>query len=88
MAQTLALMAQPNDARLTRELAREVCQRTASAASIEGSISSLGSQYVVGLKSLCEDSMARDLWSQAANGFRLQFPFGTVAAASEHARDA
>jgi eukaryotic-like serine/threonine-protein kinase len=52
VAQTLALMAQPKDARFTRELAREVCQRTASAASIEGSISSLGSQYVVGLKAV------------------------------------
>jgi eukaryotic-like serine/threonine-protein kinase len=52
VAQTLALMAQPKDARLTRELAREVCQRTASAASIEGTISSLGSQYVVGLKAV------------------------------------
>ena len=52
VAQTLALMAQPKDARLTRELAREVCQRTASAASIEGSISSLGTQYVVGLKAV------------------------------------
>ncbi len=52
VAQTLALMAQPKDARLTRDLAREVCQRTASAATIEGSISSLGSQYVVGLKAV------------------------------------
>ena len=52
VAQTLALMAQPKDARLTRELAREVCQRTASAASIEGSISSLGTQYVIGLKAV------------------------------------
>jgi serine/threonine protein kinase/tetratricopeptide (TPR) repeat protein len=52
VAQTLALMAQPKDVRLTRELAHEVCQRTASAASIEGSISSLGSQYVVGLKAV------------------------------------
>src|SRR4029077_16528742 len=52
VAQTLALMAQPKDARLTRELAHEVCQRTASAASIEGSISSLGSQYVLGLKAV------------------------------------
>ena len=51
-AQTLALMAQPKDARLTRELTREVCQRTASAASIEGSISNLGSQYVVGLRAV------------------------------------
>jgi serine/threonine protein kinase/Tfp pilus assembly protein PilF len=52
VAQTLALMAQPKDARLTRELAHEVCQRTASAATIEGSISSLGSQYVVGLRAV------------------------------------
>ncbi len=52
IAQTLALMSQPKDARLTRELAREVCQRTGSAAAIEGSISSLGSQYVVGLKAV------------------------------------
>jgi len=52
VARTLALMAQPKDARLTSELAREVCQRTGSAATIEGSISSLGSQYVVGLKAV------------------------------------
>jgi eukaryotic-like serine/threonine-protein kinase len=52
VAQTLALMAQPKDVRLTRELAREVCQRTASAATIEGSIASLGSQYVLGLKAV------------------------------------
>jgi hypothetical protein len=38
------LITQPKDARLTRELAREVCQRTASAGTIEGSIASLGSQ--------------------------------------------
>lgn len=52
IAQTLILMAQPKDARLTRELARDVCQRTASAATIEGSISSLGNQYVIGLKAV------------------------------------
>ena len=49
IAQALALMAQPKDVRLTRELTRQVCQRTASAATIEGSISNLGSQYVVGI---------------------------------------
>ena len=52
IGKTLALMSQPKEARLTSELAREVCQRTASAATIEGSISSLGSQYVVGLKAM------------------------------------
>jgi serine/threonine protein kinase/Flp pilus assembly protein TadD len=52
IAQTLALMSQPKDARLTQELGREVCQRTASAATIEGSIASLGNQYVLGLNAL------------------------------------
>jgi tetratricopeptide (TPR) repeat protein len=52
IAQTLALMSQPKDARLTQELAREVCQRTAGAATIEGSIASLGSQYVLGLNAV------------------------------------
>jgi eukaryotic-like serine/threonine-protein kinase len=52
IAQTLALMTQPKDARLTKEVSREVCQRTASAATIEGSISKLGSQYVLGLNAV------------------------------------
>ena len=52
IAQMLTLMNQPKQARLTPELARDVCQRTASAATIEGSISSLGNQYVVGLKAV------------------------------------
>ena len=52
IAHTLQLMNEPRQARLTPELARQVCQRTASAASIEGSISSLGSQYVLGLKAV------------------------------------
>ncbi|HEX4714316.1 MAG TPA: protein kinase, partial [Ktedonobacteraceae bacterium] len=49
IGQTLALMTKPKDTRLTPELAREVCQRTGSAATIEGSIANLGSQYVIGL---------------------------------------
>jgi len=52
IAQTMQLMAQPKGARLTPELARQVCQRTGSAATIEGSIASLGSQYVLGLRAL------------------------------------
>jgi eukaryotic-like serine/threonine-protein kinase len=52
IAQTLALMAEPKDTRLSYKLASEVCQRTASAATIEGSIASLGSQYVLGLKAV------------------------------------
>jgi eukaryotic-like serine/threonine-protein kinase len=52
IAQTLALMTQPRDTRLTYQLAREVCQRAASTGTIQGSISLLGSQYVLGLKAV------------------------------------
>jgi len=51
-AETLSLMAEPKEARLTHELAREVCQRTASSATVEGSIANLGTLYVVGLKAV------------------------------------
>jgi tetratricopeptide (TPR) repeat protein len=52
LQQTLRLMGQPADARLTPEIARELCQRTQSAAVLDGSIASLGSQYVLGLKAV------------------------------------
>ena len=47
---TLRLMGQPADARVTPEVARGICERTASAAVLDGSIASLGSQYVLGLR--------------------------------------
>ncbi len=47
---TLRLMGQPPDARLTSELAREICVRTGGAAVLDGSIVTLGTQYVVGLR--------------------------------------
>ncbi len=46
----LPLMGQPPDVRLTSVLAREICQRSGGAAVLEGSIASLGSAYVVGLR--------------------------------------
>ncbi len=52
IAQTLALMAQPKETRLTHELAREVCQRTASAAALNGSIAQVGTQYLLTLKAV------------------------------------
>ncbi|MGB6875488.1 MAG: protein kinase [Candidatus Acidiferrales bacterium] len=52
IAQTLTLMAKPKDRHLTPDVARDLCQRTGSAATIEGSISSLGSEYVLGLKAV------------------------------------
>jgi tetratricopeptide (TPR) repeat protein len=42
-------MGQPNG-RLTSEAAREVCERTSSAAMLEGSITRLGNQYVIALR--------------------------------------
>jgi hypothetical protein len=50
--QTLLLMGQPPDARLTPEIASELCQRTESAAVLDGSIARLGGQYVLGLKAV------------------------------------
>jgi len=50
--QVLRLMGKPADARLTPEIAREICERTASAAVLDGSIASLGSQYVLGLRAV------------------------------------
>jgi DNA-binding winged helix-turn-helix (wHTH) protein/tetratricopeptide (TPR) repeat protein len=48
--QILKLMAKPADARLTPEVSREICERTASAAILDGAIANLGSQYVLTLR--------------------------------------
>jgi tetratricopeptide (TPR) repeat protein/predicted Ser/Thr protein kinase len=48
--QTLGMMGKPADTRLTPELGREICERTGGAAVLDGSIASLGSQYVLGLR--------------------------------------
>jgi eukaryotic-like serine/threonine-protein kinase len=50
VAKTLKLMTCPRDTKLTPDVARELCQRAGSKAYIAGSIASLGSQYVLGLK--------------------------------------
>src|SRR5207253_2731673 len=49
---TLQMMARPANTPLTPEVARELCQRSGSKAYILGSIASLGSQYVLGLKAV------------------------------------
>ena len=49
---TLKLMGHDARDRLTSEVAHEVCVRTRSKAMLAGSISSLGSQYVIGLKAV------------------------------------
>jgi serine/threonine protein kinase/tetratricopeptide (TPR) repeat protein len=50
--QTLKLMGHSAGERLSPELAREICERTGSSAMLTGSIGSLGSQYVIGLKAV------------------------------------
>jgi eukaryotic-like serine/threonine-protein kinase len=50
--QTLSLMGKSPDQHLTPAAGREVCQRTGSAAVLDGSITSLGSQYIVGLRAV------------------------------------
>jgi eukaryotic-like serine/threonine-protein kinase len=59
--QVLLMMDQPADARLTPAVAREICERTASAAVLDGSIASLGSQYVLGLQAVdCHNGRVLD----------------------------
>ena len=43
-------MGQSTDARLTSEVAQQICERTASVVVLEGSIASLGSRFLLGLR--------------------------------------
>jgi serine/threonine protein kinase len=63
IAATLRLMARPTNTSLTPDVVRELCQRASSKAYIAGSIASLGSQYVLGLKAVnCQsgDALAEE----------------------------
>jgi len=69
VASTLKLMTRPPDTRLTPEVARELCQRAGSEVYIAGSIASLGSQYVLGLKAVnCQSGEALAQEQATANG--------------------
>ena len=50
--QTLQMMGQPTEVKLTPTIARELCQRTASAAVLDGSIAQIGTQYLLTLKAV------------------------------------
>jgi tetratricopeptide (TPR) repeat protein len=61
--QALRLMGQSPDKSLTPQIARELCQRAGSVAALDGSIASLGKQYVLELRAVnCRtgDTMARE----------------------------
>jgi eukaryotic-like serine/threonine-protein kinase len=63
VAKNLQLMARPESTKLTPEVARDLCQRAGSKAYLAGSIGSLGSEFVLGLKAVnCRnaDTLAED----------------------------
>jgi len=63
VVETLKLMTRPADTKLTPAVTRELCQRAGSKAYIAGSIGSLGSEYVLGLKAVnCQsgDTLAEE----------------------------
>src|SRR5438874_2544694 len=60
---TLRYMGRSSDERLTPDLARQVCQRESIKAALNGSIATMGSQYVVGVDAInCQtgDTLARE----------------------------
>jgi eukaryotic-like serine/threonine-protein kinase len=60
--QTLQMMGQQTTLHISSDLAREICQRAGAKASIAGSISTLGAQYVISLNALncaTSDTLAR-----------------------------
>jgi hypothetical protein len=69
VTKTLQQMTRPASTKLTPEVARELCQRAHSKAYLAGSIGSLGSQYVLGLKAVnCRsgDTLAEEQVTAAA----------------------
>jgi serine/threonine protein kinase/tetratricopeptide (TPR) repeat protein len=63
VAQTLQQMTLPANTKLTPAVARELCQRARSKVYLAGSIGSLGSEYVLGLKAVnCQngDTLAQE----------------------------
>lgn len=79
---TLRLMGRPDDAPLSWDLAREVCERTSSAAVVQGTIARLGASYVVDLRArLCSTGAALDdEQEQAARQEDVLAALSTVAA--------
>jgi eukaryotic-like serine/threonine-protein kinase len=52
VAETMQLMGRPAGDKVTPDVAREICLRTGTKALLKGSISPLGSQYVIGLEAV------------------------------------
>ena len=79
--QTLHMMGQPSNARLTPEISREVCQRTHSAAALDGSIALIGTRYNLILKaaSCINGDLLASTEAQANDKSHVLDALGTVA---------
>jgi serine/threonine protein kinase/tetratricopeptide (TPR) repeat protein len=69
VAKSLQLMTLPPGTKLTPEVTRDLCQRAGGKAYVAGSIGSLGSEYVVGLKAVnCQngDTVAQEQMTAAS----------------------
>lgn len=79
--QTLRRMSQPPDAKLTLEIARELCQRTGGTAVLNGSIAKIGTQYLLTLNTdncVSGESMA-STEAHASDKNRVLEALGTAA---------
>src|SRR5438093_1600674 len=79
--ETLHLMGRPPGEHITQDVAREVCLRTGSKAILTGSISTMGSRYVIGLEAMsCSagDTLAKEQ-VEAANKEEVLSALGKVA---------
>jgi serine/threonine protein kinase/tetratricopeptide (TPR) repeat protein len=80
VSSALKMMNRPADDRLTHEVGQEVCVRTNSKALLEGSISSVGTHYMIGLKAVdCQtgDTLA-SAQAEAANRDNVLKQLGNV----------
>src|SRR5438477_280469 len=81
MGETLRLMGRPPNERVTRDVAQEICLRTGSKALLAGSISRLGSHYILGLQAVnCGngDTLAKEQ-GEAASKEEVVKALGNVA---------
>jgi eukaryotic-like serine/threonine-protein kinase len=86
ISQTMALMSSPKDSVLGRDIAMEVCQRTGSAAVLDGSIAQIGDRYLLNLKAVgCAggESLA-SLEAQAADKDHILDAIGSLASQVRH----
>jgi eukaryotic-like serine/threonine-protein kinase len=81
--QTMQMMGQKPDSKLTPEIARELCQRTGSAAVLDGSITQIGTPYLLTLKAVnCSNGeLLASTEAQASDKSHVLEALGTVASA-------